>query len=92
MITLCSGRRRSPPHSPYFGPGFIATLRRGALIERPLIEVLWLTISQPVRSMGQAVDGKINVPQGLVSDVTDPAVLARYTRDRPTRITASGQT
>jgi hypothetical protein len=31
------------PHSPYFGPGFVATLHlAAALIERPIIEVLWL--------------------------------------------------
>jgi len=96
VITLCNATGvEVTPHSPYFGPGLIATLHVvAALIERPLIEVLWLTMeANPFDPWVKAVDGKINVPQGpgLGCD-PDPAVLGRYTRGRPTRISASGQT
>jgi D-galactarolactone cycloisomerase len=90
VITLCNTAGvEVTPHSPYFGPGFIATLHvAAALIERPLIEVLWLTMeANPFDPWVTAADGKIRVPQGpgLGCD-PDPAVLDRYMRGRPTRI------
>jgi D-galactarolactone cycloisomerase len=96
VITLCNATGvEVTPHSPYFGPGFIATLHVvAALVERPLIEVLWLTTeANPFDPWVKAVEGKINVPQGpgLGCD-PEPAVLARYTKGRPTRISAPGQT
>ena len=51
--------------SPYFGPGFIATLHiAAALVERPLVEVLWLEMEanpfdpwvRAVRRPGQGAD------------------------------------
>ena len=44
VIDLCNAHGiEVTPHSPYFGPGFVATLHIvAARIERPLVEVLWL--------------------------------------------------
>ncbi len=79
------------PHSPYFGPGFVATLHiAAALLERPLVEVLWLDMeANPFDPWIRAQDGKVAVPTapGLGCD-PDPAVLARYTTALPTRIEA----
>jgi D-galactarolactone cycloisomerase len=69
------------PHSPYFGPGFIATVHICAsLIEKPLVEVLWLDMeANPFDPWVKPVGGKVRVPQGpgLGCD-PDPAILARY--------------
>ena len=79
------------PHSPYFGPGFVATLHlAAALIERPMIEVLWLDMeANPFDPWVRAEGGKVAVPSapGLGCD-PDPAVLARYTQAPPTRTEA----
>ncbi len=76
------------PHSPYFGPGFVATLHiAAALIERPMIEVLWLDMAaSPFDPWVRAEGGKVAVPSapGLGCD-PDPAVLARYTEAPATR-------
>jgi L-alanine-DL-glutamate epimerase-like enolase superfamily enzyme len=82
------------PHSPYFGPGFVATLHlAAALIERPMIEVLWLDMeANPFDPWVRAEGGKVAVPSapGLGCD-PDPAVLARYTKAPPTRTEAGGR-
>ena len=82
------------PHSPYFGPGFIATLHiASALIERPMIEVLWLEMeASPFEPWVRAKDGKVAVPSapGLGCD-PDPAILARYTKVPPTRTEAGAK-
>lgn len=79
------------PHSPYFGPGFVATLHvAAALIEKPLVEVLWLEMeANPFDPWVRARDGRLAVPDapGLGCD-PDAAVLARYARGTPTRIAA----
>ncbi len=79
------------PHCPYFGPGFVATLHiAAAMVERPLIEVLWLEMEgNPFDPWVRAQDGKLSVPTapGLGCD-PDPAMLARYTRVPPTRTVA----
>jgi L-alanine-DL-glutamate epimerase-like enolase superfamily enzyme len=79
------------PHSPYFGPGFLATLHIvAALIERPLVEVLWLEMeANPFDPWVRAIGGKLAVPPGpgLGCD-PDPAILARYTRRPPVRTAA----
>jgi D-galactarolactone cycloisomerase len=75
-------------HSPYFGPGFLATLHAAsALIERPLIEVLWLEMeANPFGSWVRPIGGKVAVPSGPGLGVDpDPAILARYTTSVPTR-------
>ncbi len=82
------------PHSPYFGPGFVATLHlAAALIERPMIEVLWLDMeANPFDPWVRAEGGKVAVPSapGLGCD-PDPAVLARYTKAPATRTGAKGK-
>ena len=79
------------PHSPYFGPGFVATLHlAAALIERPMIEVLWLDMeANPFDPWVRAEGGRVAVPSapGLGCD-PDPAVLARYVQAPPTRTEA----
>jgi D-galactarolactone cycloisomerase len=79
------------PHSPYFGPGFLATLHIvAALIERPLVEVLWLDMeANPFDPWVRPRDGMLAVPSapGLGCD-PDPKILSRYAKAPPTRIVA----
>lgn len=82
VATLCQMHGvQTVPHSPYFGPGFIATLHIAAALPRPpLIEVLWLDMeANPFDPWVRARDGHVAVPQGpgLGCD-PDPDVLARY--------------
>jgi D-galactarolactone cycloisomerase len=96
IIQLCQAQGVAvAPHSPYFGPGFVATLHlAAALVERPLIEVLWLDMeANPFDPWVRAVDGRMAVPDGpgLGCD-PDPAVLARYTVGSPTRTSMRGHT
>jgi D-galactarolactone cycloisomerase len=88
VIDLCNAHGVEPyPHSPYFGPGLVATLHvAAARIERPLVEVLWLkTEENPFDPWVKAVDGRMKVPQspGLGCD-PDLALLARYATGAPT--------
>jgi D-galactarolactone cycloisomerase len=79
------------PHSPYFGPGFVATLHiAAALMEEPLVEVLWLDMeANPFDPWVRTKGGRCAVPQGpgLGCD-PDPAVLERYRTGDVTRIRA----
>ncbi|MDQ2803233.1 MAG: mandelate racemase/muconate lactonizing enzyme family protein [Pseudomonadota bacterium] len=89
IVHLCQANGIAvAPHSPYFGPGFLATLHvAAALVEQPLIEVLWLDMAaNPFDPWVRPRDGKLAVPHGpgLGCD-PDPAILARYTRGSPTR-------
>lgn len=82
VINYCNAQGvEVAPHSPYFGPGFIATLHiAAALVERPLIEVLWLEMEgNPFGSWVTTTNGKVRVPQGpgLGCD-PDPDLVARY--------------
>jgi D-galactarolactone cycloisomerase len=93
VIELCDAHGiEVAPHSPYFGPGFIATLHIvAARIERPLVEVLWLVMeANPFDPWVRASAGRVKVPQGpgLGCD-PDPALLARYAKGDVTRTTAS---
>ena len=69
------------PHSPYFGPGFIATLHIvSALIERPLVEVLWLDMeANPFDPWVRPENGRVRLPPGpgLGCD-PDPVIVDRY--------------
>ncbi|SDB22978.1 mandelate racemase/muconate lactonizing enzyme family protein [Belnapia rosea] len=90
VIGLCEAHGVTVmPHSPYFGPGFVATLHvAAALVERPMIEVLWLEMEpNPFDPWVRCPDGQVRVPQGpgLGAD-PDPDILARTTRLPPTRI------
>ena len=92
VIRLCESHGIAVvPHSPYFGPGFLATLHvAAALIEQPLIEVLWLEMAaNPFDPWVRASGGRVAVPTGpgLGCD-PDPAVLARHLTVQPTRTTA----
>lgn len=83
------------PHSPYFGPGFIATLHIiQARMERPMVEVLWLDMeANPFDPWVKGDKGMFAVPDGpgLGAD-PDPAVLARYRVGDITRIDGRNRT
>jgi L-alanine-DL-glutamate epimerase-like enolase superfamily enzyme len=69
------------PHSPYFGPGFVATLHiAAARMEKPLIEVLWLEMeANPFDPWVRAKNGKLSLPQGPgLGCEPDLDVLRRY--------------
>ncbi|MDB5371431.1 MAG: mandelate racemase/muconate lactonizing enzyme family protein, partial [Belnapia sp.] len=92
VIRLCEAAGVAvTPHSPYFGPGFIATLHiAAALIEQPLVEVLWLEMAaNPFDPWVRCMDGRVAVPTGpgLGAD-PDPAVLASATIGSANRIAA----
>jgi D-galactarolactone cycloisomerase len=89
VIHLCQAHGiEVMPHSPYFGPGFVATIHiAAALVEQPLIEVLWLDMeANPFDPWVRAVDGKVRLPTGpgLGCD-PDPAILKRYTKGQGKR-------
>jgi len=79
------------PHSPYFGPGFLATLHIAAVLpQTPLIEVLWMaTAANPFAPWVYAQRGVLQVPSGpgLGGD-PDAAVLAQYQTGEAHCITA----
>jgi D-galactarolactone cycloisomerase len=81
------------PHCPYFGPGFLASVHIiAALIEKPLVEVLWLDMeANPFDPWLKPVNGRVRVPQGpgLGCD-PDMSVVTRYRRGE-TVITQSGE-
>ena len=82
------------PHCPYFGPGFLASIHIAAtLIERPLVEVLWLDMeANPFDPWVRPVDGRVKVPQGAgLGCDPDPAIVARYRRGAPV-VTTHGRT
>nr|WP_314073941.1 mandelate racemase/muconate lactonizing enzyme family protein [uncultured Roseococcus sp.] len=91
VIDLCEAHGvEVAPHSPYFGPGLVATLHiAAARIERPLVEVLWLEMeANPFDPWTRAENGRMRVPQGPgLGAEPDPALLERYTKDAPTRLT-----
>jgi L-alanine-DL-glutamate epimerase-like enolase superfamily enzyme len=76
------------PHSPYFGPGFVATIHiAAALVEKPMIEVLWLDMeANPFDPWVRAIDGRVRIPDdpGLGCD-PDPEILKRYAKGATTR-------
>ena len=82
VVRLCQAHGVSVmPHSPYFGPGLLATLHvAAALCEAPLVEVLWLDMeANPFDPWMRAKGGILNVPHapGLGCE-PDPRVLERY--------------
>jgi len=95
VIDLCDAHGvQVAPHSPYYGPGFIATLHiAAALVERPLVEMLWLDMeANPFDPWVRASGGKVKVPQGpgLGGD-PDPALLERYAQGGINRTSAGGR-
>jgi D-galactarolactone cycloisomerase len=82
VLALCRKHSvQTTLHSPYFGPGFIASVHiSAALIGEPLVEVLWLDMKEnPFDPWVRATNGQVKVPQGpgLGCD-PDPAIMARY--------------
>ena len=69
------------PHSPYFGPGLLATLHVAAVLEHEsMIEYSYCELgASPLGDAIAVVDGRIAVPSGpgLGRD-PDPEVLGRY--------------
>lgn len=69
------------PHSPYFGPGLLATVQiAAALDDECLVEYSFADLgASPLGDAIAVVDGRIAVPNGpgLGRD-PDPAVIARY--------------
>jgi L-alanine-DL-glutamate epimerase-like enolase superfamily enzyme len=69
------------PHSPYFGPGLLATMHIcAATMTEPLVEMLWVDMeANPLDPWVRAVDGHVRLPPGpgLGCD-PDPTVMARY--------------
>jgi L-alanine-DL-glutamate epimerase-like enolase superfamily enzyme len=72
---------RVAPHSPYFGPGFIATLHLNAWLQQD-VSIERLYVDLPENLYGAAIhpeDGFLTVPAGAGLGLDpDPAVLARY--------------
>ncbi len=69
------------PHSPYFGPGLIATIHFAASIpERPTIERFYLDLeASPLGALVEAPDGFMRVPNGPGLGIeVDETVLAKY--------------
>ena len=82
VISLCDAHGVAvAPHSPYFGPGLIATMHiAAALVEDPLVEVLWLDMeANPFDPWVRAESGRVRIPPGpgLGCD-PDPEVVERY--------------
>jgi L-alanine-DL-glutamate epimerase-like enolase superfamily enzyme len=95
VIDLCRAANiRVAPHSPYFGPGLIATLHViAALAPEALVEVLWLDMEEhPFHDAVRPVGGRLKLPQtpGLGCE-PDPYVLSHFTRGDVTRTTAGGR-
>jgi D-galactarolactone cycloisomerase len=89
VIHLCQANGvEVRPHSPYFGPGFVATIHvAAALVEQPMIEVLWLDMeANPFDPWVRAVNGKVRLPDGpgLGCD-PDLDVLKRFAKGPATR-------
>jgi L-alanine-DL-glutamate epimerase-like enolase superfamily enzyme len=89
VIGLCEERGiKVAPHSPYFGPGFLATLHvAAALVEAPMVEVLWVDMeANPFDPWVRPQGGRLAVPAapGLGCD-PDPAILDRYAKGPPHR-------
>ena len=89
VIHLCQAHGiEVAPHSPYFGPGFVATIHiAAALVEKPMIEVLWLEMeANPFDPWVRSINGRVRIPDGpgLGCD-PDPDVLKRYARGATTR-------
>ena len=69
------------PHSPYFGPGLIATIHIAASIpERPTIERFYLDLeASPLGALVEAPGGFMRVPDGPGLGIeVDEAVLTKY--------------
>ncbi|MGZ5852691.1 MAG: mandelate racemase/muconate lactonizing enzyme family protein [Xanthobacteraceae bacterium] len=76
-----AGGKKLAPHSPYFGPGLIATAHICAsLPEKPPVERFYCELeASPFGEQVNARDGFIEIPQGPgLGLVVDDAVIAKY--------------
>ena len=85
LVALAAARGTSlAPHSPYFGPGLIATIHICASLPEPaFVERFYCDLeASPFGDQVNAADGFMTVPQGpgLGLDI-DEAVIARYRVD-----------
>ena len=85
LIALAAARGPTlAPHSPYFGPGLIATIHICASLPEPaFVERFYCDLeASPFGDQVNAADGYMTVPQGpgLGLDI-DEAVIARYRVD-----------
>ncbi|WNJ88029.1 mandelate racemase/muconate lactonizing enzyme family protein [Bosea sp. 685] len=83
LVTMLGSREDIAimPHSPYFGPGYLATLQIGsALLAEPLFEYLYVwPETQIYRSLPIPEAGVIRVPDGPGLGLDpDPEVIQRY--------------
>ena len=82
VIELARSRgTKVAPHSPYFGPGLLATMHISASMpEKPPIERFYLTLeASPLGDWVNAKDGHMRIPQGPGLGVEiDEAVVAKY--------------
>lgn len=93
VCDLCAAHGvRVVPHSPYLGPGFVATLHLAAArLEAPLVEVLWLeTEANPFDPWTRPAGGRVRVPPGAgLGCDPEPDIIARYRVGDPVRVVAS---
>ena len=76
------------PHSPYFGPGLLATMHIcAATMSDPLVEVLWIDMeANPFDPWVRVRDGHVSLPPGPgLGCEPDPTVMARYLTGAPVR-------
>lgn len=86
MMRIIDIARRYPgvhlmPHSPYFGPGYLATLQIGAALEtEPLFEYLYVEPDAWLyRGMPLPDAGRVAVPKGAGLGLEpDPDIISRY--------------
>jgi L-alanine-DL-glutamate epimerase-like enolase superfamily enzyme len=82
MFEIAAERKvKVAPHSPYFGPGFIASIHLSAAqSDPPVVERFYCDLeASPLGEFVDARDGVVQVPEGAGLGVeVDEAVLARY--------------
>jgi L-alanine-DL-glutamate epimerase-like enolase superfamily enzyme len=85
LLRLVAAREATlAPHSPYFGPGLIATIHICASLPKPtFVERFYCDLeASPFGDQVNASSGYMNVPQGPgLGLVIDEAVIARYRLD-----------
>jgi L-alanine-DL-glutamate epimerase-like enolase superfamily enzyme len=72
------------PHTPYFGPGFLAGLQFTATLDRE-IPVEWLFVDMETTLYGDAIiphEGSVRLPDGPGLGIDpDPGVIARFRKN-----------
>lgn len=75
-----AARKSVMPHTPYFGPGFFATLAAAPLLpDDTLLEYLFVNPEAWLQAPPELVDGRMIIPAGLgIGFTPDPEVLERF--------------